>query len=86
MSISGLHITMFAWVASRLLAWLWRRSAHFSPAFCLYWPANSVGALGGLLLAALYALFSGWGVPAQRTIWMLAVVAPIVDCARKRLA
>ena len=74
MSISGLHITMFAWVASRLLAWLWRRSARLSPALCLYWPASSAGALGGLLLAALYALFSGWGVPAQRTIWMLATV------------
>ena len=74
MSISGLHITMFAWVASRLLAWLWRRSVRLSPALCLYWPASSAGALGGLLLAALYALFSGWGVPAQRTIWMLATV------------
>jgi competence protein ComEC len=74
MSISGLHITMFAWVASRLLAWLWRRSARLSPALCLHWPASSVGAFGGLLLAALYALFSGWGVPAQRTIWMLATV------------
>ncbi len=74
MSISGLHITMFAWVASRLLAWLWRRSARLSPALCLSLPASSVGALGGLLLAALYALFSGWGVPAQRTIAMLATV------------
>ncbi len=74
MSISGLHITMFAWVASRLLAWLWRRSVRLSPALCLRWPASSAGAFGGLLLAALYALFSGWGVPAQRTIWMLATV------------
>ena len=74
MSISGLHITMFAWVASRLLAWLWRRSVRVSPALCLYWPASSVGAWGGLLLATLYALFSGWGLPAQRTIWMLATV------------
>ncbi len=32
------------------------------------------GLLGGLLLAAGYALFSGWGVPAQRTVWMLATV------------
>ncbi|MRT32820.1 competence protein ComEC, partial [Xylella fastidiosa subsp. multiplex] len=23
----------------------------------------------------LYALFSGWGVPSQRTVWMLATVA-----------
>ena len=74
MSISGLHITMFAWVASRVLAWLWRRSVRLTPALCLWWPASSAGAFGGLLLAALYAMFSGWGVPAQRTIWMLATV------------
>ena len=74
MSISGLHITMFAWAASLLVAWLWRRSAKLSPALCHALPASSTGALGGLLLATLYALFSGWGVPAQRTIWMLACV------------
>jgi competence protein ComEC len=74
MSISGLHITMFAWLASLLLSGLWRRSAKLTPRLCLALPASSAGALGGLLLAALYALFSGWGVPAQRTIWMLAAV------------
>ena len=30
--------------------------------------------LGGMGLALAYAVFSGWGVPAQRTVWMLAVV------------
>ncbi|MBK5206210.1 MAG: DNA internalization-related competence protein ComEC/Rec2 [Polaromonas sp.] len=74
MSISGLHITMFAWLASLLLSNLWRRSAGLTPRLCLALPASSAGALGGLFLAALYALFSGWGVPAQRTIWMLATV------------
>ncbi|AYQ29086.1 MULTISPECIES: DNA internalization-related competence protein ComEC/Rec2 [unclassified Polaromonas] len=74
MSISGLHITMFAWAASLLIGGLWRRSARLTPRLCLALPAGAAGALGGLLLAALYALFSGWGVPAQRTIWMLAVV------------
>ena len=74
MSISGLHITMFAWVASLLIGWLWRSSVRLTPRLCLALPASSAGALGGLLLAALYALFSGWGVPAQRTIWMLATV------------
>ena len=29
---------------------------------------------GGLLAAAGYALLAGWGVPAQRTVWMLATV------------
>jgi len=74
MSISGLHITMFAWAASLLISTLWRRSALLTPRLCLALPAVGAGALGGLLLATLYALFSGWGVPAQRTIWMLATV------------
>jgi competence protein ComEC len=71
MSISGLHITMFAWAAALALGWLWRRSARL----CLAWPAQHAALVGGVVLAAAYALFSGWGVPAQRTIWMLATVA-----------
>lgn len=83
MSISGLHITMFAWVASLLIASLWRRSVRLTPRLCLALPAGSAGALGGLLLAALYALFSGWGVPAQRTIWMLATVVLLRQSGRQ---
>ncbi len=70
MSISGLHITMFAWLAALLVGWLWRRSASL----CLRWPATDAALLGGIFLATLYALFSGWGVPSQRTILMLATV------------
>ncbi len=72
MSISGLHITMFAWLASLLIGLAWRRSVRISPRLCLALPAVHAGLIGGLLLATLYAWFSGWGVPAQRTIWMLA--------------
>jgi competence protein ComEC len=71
MSISGLHITMFAWAAALLVGWLWRRS----PRLCLAMPAPQAAVVGGLLLAMLYAVFSGWGVPSQRTIWMLATVS-----------
>jgi len=71
MSISGLHITMFAWGAALVVGALWRRSARL----CLAWPAQHAALVGGVLLAAAYALFSGWGVPSQRTIWMLATVA-----------
>jgi competence protein ComEC len=74
MSISGLHITMFAWLAVLLFSRLWRLSARLTPRLCLAWPASSAGALAGLVLASGYALFSGWGVPAQRTIWMLATM------------
>ncbi|MDO8769919.1 MAG: DNA internalization-related competence protein ComEC/Rec2 [Burkholderiaceae bacterium] len=71
MSISGLHITMFAWVSALLAGWLWRRSERL----CLLCPAPQVALIGGILLATLYAVFSGWGVPSQRTIWMLATVS-----------
>ena len=71
MSISGLHITMFAWVSALLVGWLWRRSERA----CLAWPAGNAGLVGGVLLAGLYAVFSGWGVPAQRTCLMLLTVS-----------
>ncbi len=70
MSISGLHVTMFAWAAGLAVGWLWRRSARL----CLAWPAQHAALVGGIALATAYAVFSGWGVPAQRTIWMLATV------------
>lgn len=70
-SVSGLHITLFAWLASVLLGALWRRM----PRWCLAVPAPTAGLVGGVALAAAYALFSGWGVPAQRTVCMLATVA-----------
>ncbi|NVM92376.1 DNA internalization-related competence protein ComEC/Rec2 [Variovorax sp. SG517] len=71
MSISGLHVTMFAWLAAHGVGLLWRRSARLM----LRLPAQQAALVGGVLLAALYALFSGWGVPSQRTVWMLATVA-----------
>ncbi|RYY91876.1 MAG: ComEC family competence protein, partial [Comamonadaceae bacterium] len=71
MSISGLHVTMFAWIAALVIGLAWRRST----ALCLAWPAQHAALAGGVLLAEAYALFSGWGVPSQRTVWMLAVVA-----------
>jgi competence protein ComEC len=69
-SISGLHITMFAWLAGAAIARLWRRSRRAM----LWCPAPLAAGWGGLACAAAYALFSGWGVPSQRTVWMLAVV------------
>ena len=70
MSISGLHVTMFAWLAATLTAVGWRRSARL----CLRLPAQHAALIGGPVLALAYAVFSGWGIPSQRTIVMLAVV------------
>ena len=70
MSISGLHVTMFTWLAGLLVAAAWRRSERAAHLL----PAPSAARWGGLAAAAAYALFAGWGVPAQRTVWMLATV------------
>jgi competence protein ComEC len=37
-------------------------------------PVPGAARWGGLFAALGYALLSGWGVPAQRTVWMLAAV------------
>ncbi|HSW03182.1 DNA internalization-related competence protein ComEC/Rec2 [Aquabacterium sp.] len=69
MSISGLHVTMFAWLAGGLVGWAWRRSTRL----LLWLPAMQAGRWGGLIVATGYALLAGWGVPAVRTLLMLAV-------------
>ncbi len=66
-AISGLHITLFAMLAGKLFGALWRRSTRL----CLRIPAPMAGSAFGLLFAVLYGLVAGWGVPAQRTVFML---------------
>ena len=70
MVISGLHVTLFAWLAAAAVGALWRRV----PRLALGVPTPQAARWGGLLLAAAYAVLAGWGVPAQRTIGMLATV------------
>lgn len=77
MSISGLHVTMFAWLATVLVAAGWRRLARPWPAALHAVPTPLAAGVGGVALAAAYALFSGWGVPSQRTLIMLAVVVAL---------
>ena len=71
MSISGLHVTMFAWAAALLVGRAWR----WSPRLMRALPAPLAARWGGLLLAAAYSVLAGWGVPAQRTVLMIAAVA-----------
>jgi len=71
MSISGLHITMLGWLGGAAIGALWRRSERAA-----LWLATPVAARwGGVGVAWLYALLAGWGVPAQRTVLMLAGTA-----------
>ena len=79
MSISGLHITLFAWLAAWCVGVLWRRSTWL----CLRVPAPFAALVAGVFLATAYAVFSGWGVPAQRTVLMLAIVALLQGSGRR---
>ncbi|MDX8378823.1 MAG: DNA internalization-related competence protein ComEC/Rec2, partial [Gallionella sp.] len=71
MCISGLHITLISGMGFTLAYWLWRRSSRLT----LLLPARKAAAGVALLIALGYALLSGYGVPAQRTVYMVAAVA-----------
>ncbi|MFZ5558801.1 MAG: DNA internalization-related competence protein ComEC/Rec2 [Pseudomonadota bacterium] len=71
MSISGLHVTMVAGLALAAVGALWRRV----PALVLRVAARRAAVLAGVAAALAYALLAGFAVPAQRTLYMLAVVA-----------
>jgi competence protein ComEC len=76
MAISGLHITGLAWLAALCVGWLWRRSDVWWPRkpWSLWLPAPIAASACAAVVALAYAVFTGWGVPAQRTVWMLGVV------------
>jgi competence protein ComEC len=71
MSISGLHVTMVSGLAAALVLWLWRRS----PRLVLRLPAPKAAAAAAVTTAAAYTLLTGFAIPAQRTLYMVAVVA-----------
>lgn len=72
-SISGVHVTMFAWLAGTLAGWAWRRSHGLMHLL----PAPLAACWGGLAAATAYALLAGWGVPAERTLMMLAIAVAL---------
>src|SRR5450830_214899 len=73
-AISGLHIAMVAGLFAALVSFLWRRSFFTGAQLPLLLPAPKVAVLAGLAAAFGYAVLAGWGIPAQRTFYMLAVV------------
>jgi len=71
LAISGLHIGLVAGFGYWLVFWLWR----FSPALCVWLPAQRAAALLSLIPALMYAALAGFSVPTQRALIMLAVIA-----------
>ncbi|MBI5890411.1 MAG: DNA internalization-related competence protein ComEC/Rec2 [Nitrosomonadales bacterium] len=78
MSISGLHITMLAGLFFAMVYWLWRRSTRLT----LLFPARKAAAVAGLFAALFYTLVSGYEVPAQRTLYMVATMTAMMLLSR----
>jgi competence protein ComEC len=70
-SISGTHIAMLGSLAAFLVRCVWSRWL-WGIRWC---PAPLAALWAGVLASLLYALLAGWGVPAQRTVLMMAVMA-----------
>lgn len=71
LSISGLHVTMIATLAGWLMASGWRRLPRQAERL----PARQAGLIAAVLAALAYAVLAGFQVPAQRTLFMLIVLA-----------
>jgi len=71
MSISGLHVTMISGLVFAVVSVLWRRSERLT----LWLPARKAAVVAGFAAALAYAMLAGFEVPAQRTVYMIAVVA-----------
>ncbi len=69
-AISGVHITLVAWLVGYLFQGIWRRT----PGALSRVSALRMGGLAGWLAAGGYVLLAGAEVPAQRTLLMLGVI------------
>jgi competence protein ComEC len=81
-SISGLHITMIAALVAAFMRLAWRHGSWRRQSLPLLMPAQRAGALAGLVAALAYVALAGFGVPAMRTLLMLAVVTAAQFAAR----
>lgn len=77
-AISGMHVTFFAMLSMAGARRLWRRLPVSPLVPRREWFAAGVG----IVLALLYALLSGFSVPAQRTVVMLAAFLVSRECGR----
>lgn len=78
-SISGTHIAMLGCLAAMVCRPLWARWRWGRAR----WPAPEAARWLAVLASVLYALLAGWGVPAQRTVLMMGVMAALQSGGRR---
>jgi competence protein ComEC len=71
MSISGLHVTLVSGLVAWMVSFGWRRAQWLA----LRLPARKAAAAAAIFGALGYTLLAGFAVPAQRTFYMVSVVA-----------
>ncbi|MDO4905857.1 MAG: DNA internalization-related competence protein ComEC/Rec2 [Lautropia sp.] len=90
MAISGMHVTLLAMVVSAGCVWLHRIVARRAGGMSLSWlerqSRQRLVLVPAVLTAFGYALLSGWGVPAQRTCFMLLAAAVLSAGGRSQNA
>lgn len=79
-AISGMHVTLFAWLAAFAARALWRRIVMLQESI----DRDMFAAAIGVPAALGYALLAGFGIPTQRTVVMLAVWWALRLCAREQ--
>jgi competence protein ComEC len=70
MAISGLHISLVAGLVFWLARLVWLRCGRLTEAI----PASKAAAVIGLIVALLYALLAGFGIPVRRAFIMVSVL------------
>ncbi len=71
-AISGLHVTLFAWLVAACVRWAWPRL--WLPDPLRRQRRETVALTLGFVAAAAYSLLAGFSIPTQRTVAMLALV------------
>ena len=84
-SISGSHVTLMAALVARICLACWKRAHWRHVSLCSRIPAKTAAGGVAMVMAFLYCLLAGWGVPAQRTFFML-LVAWVAWTSRLRLS
>lgn len=82
MSISGLHITMLAGLGGAFAGRLWGCRAACRRGWPLKVATQRVRLIAAVCVGIAYAVLAGWGIPAQRTCFMLAVAATLLASGR----
>ncbi|MDR5793417.1 DNA internalization-related competence protein ComEC/Rec2 [Caballeronia sp. LZ008] len=85
-AISGLHIGFVAGLAALIVGFVWKRVRLRGLSAPLIAATPKAAAIGATVFAACYAALAGFNVPAQRTLWMLLVVALAFFFGRRPLS